>query len=79
MLTVHLPTKIVEIVPELVFISIVQKPSAENTKSNDFGDSQLLTPCTVPLCQALAHRRKRGTRVFPPRFPVAANGRSVTS
>lgn len=64
MLTVHPPTTIIETFFGLVFISIVQEPSAKNVKSNDFGQSHLLTPCTIPLWQPLARGHKRGTRVF---------------
>jgi hypothetical protein len=63
MLTVHLPTKIVEIVPELVFISIVQEPSAENSKSNDFVESHLLTPCRPTLPAPRKWAQERNTRV----------------
>lgn len=64
MLTVHLPTKIVEIVFELAFISIVQEPSARNSKSNDFEEPHLLTPCIIPTLPV--HRtwpQERNTRV----------------
>ncbi len=76
--TVHLPTKIVEIVFELAFIAIVQEPSAKDSKSNDFVESHLPPLCIVPLCQPLARGHKRGTRVFPV-LPRSASWETASS